>query len=519
MYRVGLITICTGKYNEFISEFIRTFKENFCPESSVLYLFTDSDMKDQDRVRVIKTPHMGWPKMPLLRSEMLYACKELYSCEYLYVIDSDVYFKKLVTFEEIKGELVGTLHRNLKRKRKDFNYESRPESSAFIPEYKGTQYFAGGLYGGKKEFVTNLLCILRNKIRYDIEKGIRAIWGDESHINNIFVSNPPDKVLTPEYMCPKNNNNFDGKIIHCHKTFKKVNIDKVKNHLTVDPKEFENMVFEYKEENGIREVQFKDFREVEMKEEKKTPVVEEKKKILITGSKGYIGTKLLGQLNRTGKYTIYGIDRKCGMEILNMEEDQFPEVDCIIHLAAQSGAIPSMKDPEFDAENNIMVTLKLLRLYKNSKFIFTTSGAATDPKSPYGQSKQAAEGYIRILHDNYVILRLSSIYGGKDRGVVDDFLRSDSEITIFGDGSQVRDFVHVNDIVNALEKAIEWKCGDYICGSGKGTSIQKIAKASGKKIKYEDWREGELKKVVLKNTTPDWKPEIDVIDFVKENQS
>ena len=110
-------------------------------------------------------------------------------------------------------------------------------------------------------------------------------------------------------MCPEGNVKFQGRIIHHDKDFKRVNLKDTKKQLTVDPNDFEN-------------VRFNDT------------------KILITGHKGYIGSRLYKKLKELG-YTVHGIDFKQGKDILYTN---LPHVDVVFHLAAQSGAIPSMKD-------------------------------------------------------------------------------------------------------------------------------------------------------------------------------
>lgn len=237
-----------------------------------------------------------------------------------------------------------------------------------------------------------------------------------------------------------------------------------------------------------------------------------KLRILCTGHKGYIGSRLFSTA-KDSVHEFIGIDKKEGQDILKWLPNG-KNIDIVIHLAAQTGAIPSMEDPIYDAENNIIATLKIIQKYKNKKIIFATSGAAIEAKSPYGLSKRTCEDYIKMLCKDYVICRLSSIYGDKDRGVVDDFLRQD-KIKIYGDGSAERDFVYVDDIVEMFNKARYWKTGEYSCGTGKGVKIIDIAKAVNKPIEFLPERDGEIKKAVLPNTTPNWKPKINVFDFIK----
>jgi len=235
-------------------------------------------------------------------------------------------------------------------------------------------------------------------------------------------------------------------------------------------------------------------------------------KILITGSEGYIGSRLKKKIQDLGIGELFLIDLKKGNDLMTAK---LPDVDIVFHLSAQSGAIPSIENPIWDARTNILTTIRLAEHYKGkAKIIYTTSGGAKDPESPYGLSKKVGEEYLKMIHNNTVICRLSSIYGGKDRGVVDNFIR-DEVPTVFGDGSAVRDFVHVDDIIEGLIKAMDWEAVEYEMGSGIGTSVKEIADATGKQIQYLPVRKGEKQEAILQNTTPNWKPEIEVLFYIK----
>ena len=235
----------------------------------------------------------------------------------------------------------------------------------------------------------------------------------------------------------------------------------------------------------------------------------------ITGASGYIGKKLYNHLFIEPNINLLACsDLKDGRDAKSYYVEK---ADVIFHLAGQSGAIPSMQDPINDAEQNIMTTLRMIVLANSlgARLIFPTSGASKEPESPYGLSKKTCEEYIKMLCNDYVILRLSSVFGEKPRGVVDTFIR-ERRCMIYGDGNAIRDFVHVNDIVEALTIARTAPCGEYEIGSGKGVKVIDIATATGKQIKFEPKREGEKERVVLENTLPGWSPKVDVINYIKE---
>jgi len=239
---------------------------------------------------------------------------------------------------------------------------------------------------------------------------------------------------------------------------------------------------------------------------------EEIHNVLITGDMGYIGSRLVEKIKRETEAKIHVIDLRHGTDILTAP---LPEVDVVFHLAAQSGAMPSMEDPLFDARSNILGTIRIAQHYKDTPIIYATSGGAKDPESPYGLSKKTGEEYLKMLAKYWKICRLSSVYGDKPRGVVDTFL-TEKKPVVYGDGSAVRDFVHVDDIVQGLFQSVEWDVNkEYEMGSGKGTTIKEIVDATGKRITYQDSRAGEIHTAILQNTTPDWKPEIDVLEYVR----
>lgn len=232
--------------------------------------------------------------------------------------------------------------------------------------------------------------------------------------------------------------------------------------------------------------------------------------ILCTGHRGFIGSRLIKALKQEG-HVVHGIDFKCGQDVLTCD---LPQVDCVYHLAAQSGALPSMEDPLNDARNNILGTIRIAKRYKHIPIVYTTSGASLAPESPYGLSKKVGEEYLHMLADHAIICRLSSVYGEKPKGVVDTFIR-EKKCLIRGDGNAMRDFVHVDDIIKGLLLARKWIPGEYSFGSGMGTKIKDIARATGKEIEHTPRVRGEKLVAILENTTPNWEPEIDVIEYVR----
>lgn len=232
-------------------------------------------------------------------------------------------------------------------------------------------------------------------------------------------------------------------------------------------------------------------------------------KILITGHYGFIASHLLDEINED----FVGIDLKEGKDILTCD---LPDADIVIHLAAQTSVLDSLKDPMHDAKTNILGTIRLAERYKDSRFIFASSGGAIQEtiESPYGLSKFCAEEYIKMLCNDYVILRFPNIYGVGSKSVVQKFLNG--PINIFGDGTSTRDYVYVKDLVAAIIKAKTWDKGTYSLGTGKSVSVRELAEATGKPITYGDKIKGELQYSKVPNTAPNWKAKVNVIEYIKK---
>lgn len=225
-------------------------------------------------------------------------------------------------------------------------------------------------------------------------------------------------------------------------------------------------------------------------------------KILISGDKGFIGSALGKKIKN-----YYGIDKKGGEDLMVCPLP--PDVDVIYHLAAQAFVEPSWEHPVFTLLN-LQMTARLAHAYPNAKIIFANT-SATKGSSPYGFSKHISGEYLKSFHNNVVNITLPNVYGEGSGRVVDIF-NGKKEVTIYGDGKQIRDYVHVDDVVDGLLKAKDWPAGDYCMGSGKGTTLLELAK--GKKIKFEPARR-EDRECVVPNTCPNWEAKLKVLDFIK----
>jgi len=192
-------------------------------------------------------------------------------------------------------------------------------------------------------------------------------------------------------------------------------------------------------------------------------------------------------------------------------EETRPEV--CFHLAAQADVNTSVAQPDFDADVNVLGTLRVLEAARGAgaKVVFTSTGGAIygecdgpapeeqerRPISPYGISKLAGEEYLlgwnRLHGTNHVALRLANVYGPRQEaslegGVIAIFLdrmASGEAVRIFGDGEQSRDFVYVLDVVSAALAAVEHGGGIINVGTGVGTSVNELFEACRRVTGYE----------------------------------
>jgi UDP-glucose 4-epimerase len=218
-------------------------------------------------------------------------------------------------------------------------------------------------------------------------------------------------------------------------------------------------------------------------------------KILLTGSKGFIGSHIYDNYTKSGHQvlTCDRIDLRPDIKDLQTIPyyqlvEKLKGVEVVNHHAADIDVRQSLKNPINSADNNIVATLKLLEACCEAqvkKFIFASSGGAIGdketPESPYGITKLAIEKYLNYYRDqrglNVVILRYSNVYGPRQTGgVISLFCKGlvqQAPLTING-GIQTRDFVYVKDVAQLNNYALQWKSGTYNVCSGVSTSINDV---------------------------------------------
>ncbi|MEM7008492.1 MAG: SDR family NAD(P)-dependent oxidoreductase [Thermodesulfobacteriota bacterium] len=296
-------------------------------------------------------------------------------------------------------------------------------------------------------------------------------------------------------------------------------------------------------------------------------------KILVTGGAGFIGSWVADGFVESGHEVVIIDDLSTGVEenlnksahFIKCDIRDKEHVDKIIsefkpdiidHHAAQIDVRKSVQNPMNDAEINIIGTLNLIEAaLKNDvkKFIFASTGGAIYgepeiipadektypyPISPYGTSKYAIEkylGYYNYVHGfKYVALRYANVYGPRqnphgEAGVIAIFssrILAGKACTIFGDGSQTRDYVYVEDVARANLLSLDAPVGSYNIGTGVESSvndlISELKKSSGSNfiVEHGEERPGEVQSISLKadlaENTLGWKPETDLTKGIKK---
>jgi UDP-glucose 4-epimerase len=248
------------------------------------------------------------------------------------------------------------------------------------------------------------------------------------------------------------------------------------------------------------------------------------KSVLVTGGAGFIGSHLCKALVRRGvQVTVVDNLSNSGLEGVQEIADRIDfheldirssvfrdllltgDFDVIFHLAANAYVPPSIENPDCDFQTNLVAPFRLLETLRgsgSSSTLIVASSAAvygnpsripiletdlTVPISPYGVSKLAMERYVSVYSRVYGLraasLRLFSAYGPRQRKqIVYDFIKkisnSPSELVILGDGTQVRDLVYVEDVVQAALTVLDSAPlhGEvYNVSGGRGYSTREIA--------------------------------------------
>lgn len=197
--------------------------------------------------------------------------------------------------------------------------------------------------------------------------------------------------------------------------------------------------------------------------------------ILLTGSDGFIGSALYNRLVKSG-HTVFGIDIKRGLEFDLLTFNHWPDaisdlkMDLVIHLAGKSGVRESLQDPAAYWMNNVEASRRLFERYANTRILYASSSSAYEPDlNPYAASKYVLEELAERYPDT-LGLRFHTVYSSKPRQGMffDKLLNGTLEYTT----RHYRDFVHLEDVLDAIEVLIKKTHVKGIIDIGSGVPIR-----------------------------------------------
>jgi len=281
-------------------------------------------------------------------------------------------------------------------------------------------------------------------------------------------------------------------------------------------------------------------------------------KIVVTGALGFVGSNLVDLLVKEG-HRVHGIDNLSSISshmvninpgaIYSIDDASNPsawpdgDIDVIFHLAADARIQPSFDDPFGTYQNNVVSLAYAAEVAhkKGTKLVFasTSSSLHGDYVSPYTQSKRSSEEYLKTMAHCFNLdcssARFFNVYGPREpmdgdyATVVAKFGRqykNGEPMTVVGDGTQSRDFTHVNDICSGLLAIIENKMNGEVVNLGRGNpySIMDLVKMyagesakDGIDYKHVQERKNEGQATKWSETIKlNWKPTMNLPDYIEE---
>lgn len=270
-------------------------------------------------------------------------------------------------------------------------------------------------------------------------------------------------------------------------------------------------------------------------------------RLLVTGGAGFIGAnlvRLLAERGLAGQIRVLDDESRGRREALAPWEVEFVKgdirdravlaralrgVDAVVHLAAETEVVDSVADPQQSFDVNVVGSFRLLEAMREAgveRLVNASTGGAIlgeapspvheemvcRPTSPYGAGKAAAEVWCSAYAGAYgmkpVSLRFSNVYGPlsfRKGTVVAAFMRrllAGEPLVVYGDGSQTRDYIYVDDVCEGIVAALAAEsAGVFQLGSGSGTDLERlidaIVAAAGlparPQVRYRPFRAGEVR--------------------------
>ncbi|MEE0799713.1 MAG: family 6 glucosyltransferase [Gemmiger sp.] len=246
MTKIGMLYLCTGRYNVFWPDFYHSFREKFLTDCDrEFFVFTDAphiEGESDPAVHRIPQQAYDWPYSTLRRfSVFLSQEKVLRDFDYLFFFNANLVCSKPITSQEFLPR--PALGENLLLVQQPgfwdktppfFSYERRRCSTAYVPYNCGSAYVTGGLNGGTARAFLTMCRVLESRTEEDLHNGVIAIWHDESQLNRYVAERRDYRLLSPAYWYPEGwRMPFDPKIIVRNKA-RFIDVGAVK-HQTIQP--------------------------------------------------------------------------------------------------------------------------------------------------------------------------------------------------------------------------------------------------------------------------------------------
>ena len=275
-------------------------------------------------------------------------------------------------------------------------------------------------------------------------------------------------------------------------------------------------------------------------------------RILVTGGAGFVGTNLIIKLLQEGHEVVSIDNYHTGLKSNHIEGCEYVEadlrdiddysaygtIDAVYHMAAIARIQPSFNLPKEYFTTNANGTLNLAHYCSENNIPLIYAGSSSKHsgrfKNPYTFSKDIGEDIIKLYQEHYdleaSIARFYNVYGpyqlleGGYCTVIGIWLKAFREkntLFVTGTGEQRRDFTHVHDIVDALYRILDRRAftTDFELGRGKNYSINELIETIEVTPEYIPARPGEAKETLNTDTAAfdllDWKPQLDVLDYIK----
>ena len=237
--------------------------------------------------------------------------------------------------------------------------------------------------------------------------------------------------------------------------------------------------------------------------------------ILLTGSDGFIGQNLYNHLKE--KYKLINIDKISGYDLLTC--DLHFQADLVIHLAGLSGVRDSMNNPTDYWKQNVIASQRLFEYFSDTRILYASSSTAWEPwRNPYAMSKYSIE---QIAPENSLGMRFTTVYGpnAKPDMLIPRILRNDVQYINI---NHIRDFIHVNDIVSAVQVMMDNTFRGVI-DIGTGVSNKLVDIADYFKIDYKSVMGGETERI---DNTADtsilnkfgWRAKTNLYEYIEQNK-